>query len=290
MSGKYFWLKLKKDFFKRHDITYLESLDRGHELVLIYLKLLCEAIDHDGNLRFSEVLPYTTKTLSAVVGADEDMLTVALKELSEIGLLETNKDGTLFLPKSLEMVGIRSSSTGAERQRRYREKHKNGESDRNVTRSDGNVTPCDGNVTPAVTNRNESKRKKQSEEKEKEKKVTRKKRAEGLSEKDLEESFKELWKQYPKRRGMQHALAAYKKARLEGVTDEEILNGINAFRSCIEREGQEFTYIPHGGTWFYQRRWNDDYSTGKGGKKKESGFHNFTERETDYDEMFPSAF
>ena len=58
---KYFWLKLKKDFFKRHDIRVIEGMDNGKDYVLFYLKLLVESIDHDGNLRFNDMVPYDDK-------------------------------------------------------------------------------------------------------------------------------------------------------------------------------------------------------------------------------------
>ena len=40
---KYFWLKLDKDFFKRHDIRIVESMPNGKDYILFYLKLLCES-------------------------------------------------------------------------------------------------------------------------------------------------------------------------------------------------------------------------------------------------------
>ena len=35
MSGKkYFWLKLRRDFFKRHDIRILKAMDNGEAITL----------------------------------------------------------------------------------------------------------------------------------------------------------------------------------------------------------------------------------------------------------------
>ena len=56
---RYFWLKLHRNFFKRHDIRILENMPNGKELVLLYLKLLAESVDHEGALRFSDTLPYS---------------------------------------------------------------------------------------------------------------------------------------------------------------------------------------------------------------------------------------
>ena len=35
---KYYWLKLKRDFFKRHDIRIIEEMPNGKEYLLFYNK------------------------------------------------------------------------------------------------------------------------------------------------------------------------------------------------------------------------------------------------------------
>ena len=74
-SKKYYWLKLQKDFFKRHDIQIIESMPNGKEYILFYLKLLAESVSHEGELRFSETIPYDEKMLSVVTNTniDEDV-------------------------------------------------------------------------------------------------------------------------------------------------------------------------------------------------------------------------
>jgi len=57
-NKKYFWLRLNKDFFKRHDIQIIEGMENGKDYVLFYLKLLTESISHEGELRFNDTIPY----------------------------------------------------------------------------------------------------------------------------------------------------------------------------------------------------------------------------------------
>ena len=40
-NQKYYWLKLKRDFFKRHDIRIIEEMPNGKDYILFYLKLFC---------------------------------------------------------------------------------------------------------------------------------------------------------------------------------------------------------------------------------------------------------
>ena len=98
MSEKrYYWLKLPKDFFKRHDITFLFSLPNGYQIVLFYLELLTESIDHDGELRFSEELPYSDEMLSSITHVDIDTVKTSMKTLQDLKLIEVDEKGTIIL-------------------------------------------------------------------------------------------------------------------------------------------------------------------------------------------------
>jgi len=66
---RYYWLKLKRDFFKRHDIQIIESVPNGKDYVLFYLKLLAESIDHEGLLRFNDLIPYSEQMLSTITNS-----------------------------------------------------------------------------------------------------------------------------------------------------------------------------------------------------------------------------
>ena len=59
--GKFFWLKLKKDFFKRHDLLNLRSMENGLTFEAIFIHLMTEAIDHEGYLRYSDKKAYYMK-------------------------------------------------------------------------------------------------------------------------------------------------------------------------------------------------------------------------------------
>lgn len=102
---KYFWLRLKKDFFKRHDIRYIESLESGHELSLFYLKMLCESVDHNGCLRFSEALPYNAKLLGGIFNVSEELAQIALDELKALNLIDILEDGTIVMLEIDSMIG-----------------------------------------------------------------------------------------------------------------------------------------------------------------------------------------
>ena len=118
-NGKFYWLKLKRDFFKRHDITILESMPNGKEYSLFYLKLMLESIDHEGMLRFSEQIPYNEQMLAAITNTNVDTVRSAIKVLEQLKLLEILDDETIYMTEVENMIG--SETKWAEKKRLYRE-------------------------------------------------------------------------------------------------------------------------------------------------------------------------
>ena len=119
MNGKYYWLKLKKDFFKRHDIKIIEGMPNGRDIVLFYIKLMLESVDHDGALRFSDDIPYTPEMLVSVTDMDIEVVNQAITVLSNFKLLLIDDNGTITLPKVSSMVGYETE--WAKKKREYRE-------------------------------------------------------------------------------------------------------------------------------------------------------------------------
>ena len=148
-NGKYYWLKLKRDFFKRHDIRIVESMPNGKDYILFYLKLLLESIDHEGTLRFSDTIPYNEQMLSVVTNTNIDIVRSAMKLFIELNMMQVLEDQTIYMTEVDKLIGSAVDNDNANRQRRFREKQK---------------TLALQNVTEPVTKSNESK----SIEKEKE--------------------------------------------------------------------------------------------------------------------------
>lgn len=123
-DGKFYWLKLKRDFFKRHDIRIIESMPNGKDYILFYLKLLCESVDHEGNLRFSESIPYSESMLATITDTNVDIVRSAVKVFAELGMMEIMDDGTYYMTEVSKMIGSAANNDNANRQRRFREKQK----------------------------------------------------------------------------------------------------------------------------------------------------------------------
>lgn len=117
--GKFYWLKLDKDFFKRHDIKIIESMPNGKDYILFYLKLLCESLDHDGSLRFNDQIPYNEDMLATITNTNPDTVRSAIKVFSELKMIEILDDGTYFMNAVNKMIGSETKWAEYKRNQRF---------------------------------------------------------------------------------------------------------------------------------------------------------------------------
>ena len=119
-QNNFYWLKLKKDFFKRHDIKIIEAMPNGKDYILFYLKLLVESVDHVGNLRFSETIPYDEGMLSIITNTNIDITRSAMEIFIRLKMIEVLNDKTIYMSEVEKMVG--SETYWAEKKRLQRSK------------------------------------------------------------------------------------------------------------------------------------------------------------------------
>lgn len=122
-NGKYYWLKLKRDFFKRHDIRIIEEMPNGKDYILFYLKLLLESVDHEGSLRFSDTIPYNEQMLSVVTNTNIDIVRSAMKLFIELNMMSIYDDKTIYMNEVEKLIG--SETKWAEKKRLQRAKEDN---------------------------------------------------------------------------------------------------------------------------------------------------------------------
>ena len=140
-NKRYYWLKLKEDFFEDDTIQWLEEQENGKEYVIFYLKLALKSLDGDGKLiRYvgERLLPYDVKALAKLTNTSPDTVAVAMKTFIDIGLVSRLEGGEIYMNQIQEMVG--SETRAAESMRRLRatekaQKQLENNSGNNVTES-----------------------------------------------------------------------------------------------------------------------------------------------------------
>jgi len=137
MSKKYFWLKLKNDFFNQREIKKLRKIAGGDTFTIIYLKMQLLSIQTEGILKFEGTEETLADQLALELDEDEDNIKLTLSFLHSNGLIEQISDSEFIMPKTVENLGSESGS--AERMRRLRNK-KPSHCDSYVTSGDEKVT------------------------------------------------------------------------------------------------------------------------------------------------------
>lgn len=89
---------------------------------------------------------------------------------------------------------------------------------------------------------------------------------EKISKKEIDTEFESLWKRYPRKKSRESAYKSYLKARQNGTTYDEVINGLENYLKEIEVKKTETQYIKHGSTWFSQHCWQDEYVTAEESK------------------------
>lgn len=108
MAKKYYWMKLREDFFDDDAIEWLEEQPKGKEYALFYLKLCLKSLKTNGLLIRTVgtiLVPYDTRKLADLTKTDYDTAIVAMELLKNIGLVEIMETGEICLPRMEEMIG-----------------------------------------------------------------------------------------------------------------------------------------------------------------------------------------
>ena len=124
-TKKYYWLKLREDFFDDPQDETIQYITEQNPLYTIfYLKLCLKALRTDGKmLRYigSKCLPYDVDSLAKLTNMDKDTVRCALALFKEIGLIRFLDSGELFLTQIDEMVGSETEEAIRSRKRRSRQ-------------------------------------------------------------------------------------------------------------------------------------------------------------------------
>lgn len=125
MSNKrYYWLKLKDDFFEDDTIAWLEEQENGKDYVLFYLKLALKSLSEEGSLiRYvgERLIPYDTKALAKLTNTPVDTVAVAMKVFGEIGLVSVHETGEIYMNQINEMIGSETRQASIMRKNRVKE-------------------------------------------------------------------------------------------------------------------------------------------------------------------------
>lgn len=110
MNGKrYYWLKLREDFFESKRIKKLRKL--GETCLIIYLKMQLKALKTDGVIEFANVEDDFVSEMALDLGEPEEYVAKTLNFLLNQGLCECFDGVTYSFPYVAYNTGSETAST-----------------------------------------------------------------------------------------------------------------------------------------------------------------------------------
>ena len=121
-NRKYYYLKLKENYFDDDSIVLLESMQDGVLYSNILLKLYLKSLKHGGRLQLDEDIPYTAQMIATITRQQIGTVERALQIFLKLGLVEVLDSGTFYMSNIELLIG--QSSTEGERKRAARRENR----------------------------------------------------------------------------------------------------------------------------------------------------------------------
>ena len=121
-NKKYYYLKLKDNFYDSEQMIILQNMQDGYLYSDILMKLYLRSLKTEGKLMFNNLIPYTPTVLAQVVRHQVGTVEKALKIFKDLGLIEILENGAIYMLDIQNFIG--KSSSEADRIREYRQEIK----------------------------------------------------------------------------------------------------------------------------------------------------------------------
>lgn len=196
---KYYYMRLKENFFDQDEMKVVESLPDGYLYSNILLKMYLSSLKNDGKLMLNQFIPYNAEMIASVTRHSVGTVEKALTLFERLGLIEVMDNGAIYMLNIQNYIG--KSTNEADRKREF---------DRRIANERRNVGEISEKCTPEI-------------EIEKELKIETKKEieTEKVDYQKVVDLFNETCVSFPKLRALSDARKKAIKARLRTYTLED---------------------------------------------------------------------
>lgn len=216
-SKKYYYLKLKEDFFDSDELKILESMKDGYLYSNILLKLYLKSLGSSGRLMYRNVIPYTSEILATLTGHQVGTIEKALDIFKKLELIEILDNGAIYMMDIQNFIG--RSSSEADRQREYQNRLKAEKEVLSIEDTDTqkSVTSTTKKATKTV------------------------KTGQGR----YSQFFEDWWSVYPRKIGKGESYKKYNTRLKDGWSPDELYEAAKNYREDVQRTHTDQCYIKH---------------------------------------------
>ncbi|WP_195640405.1 phage replisome organizer N-terminal domain-containing protein [Enterococcus durans] len=145
-NKRYYYLKLKENFFDSDEMVLLESMPDGYIYSNILLKLYLRSLKHEGKLMFNDRIPFNSTMLATITRHSVGVVEKAVQIFRDLQLIDVLDNGAIYMSDIQSFIG--KSSTEADRKREYRKKIE--EAKRNLITGGQVSDKCPDKTTPEI--------------------------------------------------------------------------------------------------------------------------------------------
>ena len=118
MNKRYYWMKLKEDFFSTTRLKKLRKVPGGDTFVLIYLKLALLSLNSHAVLEYEHLEESFEEELALKIDEDENSVFITVDFLKRTGLLVPIGDDTYKLIEIEHCIGSETAAAIRKRESR----------------------------------------------------------------------------------------------------------------------------------------------------------------------------
>ena len=251
-NKKYYYLKLKDNFFDSDSMVVLESMQDGYIYSNILLKLYLKSLKDDGRLMLNGRIPYNSSTLAMVTRHSVGDVERAIKAFEELDIVEILDNGAIYMTDIQNFIG--QSSTEADRKRAYRNRIEN-EKRGQLESQDPNAYKAIGQMSDKCPDKSPPEIERELErELDLETHTERDARARASASKPTLESFDEFWKKYPNKIKQEQAASLWLSIDPDQTLIEEIMQGLDRWLASDQWDRGVYQSPVN---WLRDKRWMD---------------------------------
>lgn len=213
-NKKYYYLKLKEDFFDSDELKILESMQDGYLYSNILLKLYLKSLGNSGRLMYRNVIPYTLEILATLTGHQVGTVEKALDIFKKLELIEILDNGAIYMMDIQNFIG--RSSSEADRQREYQNRMKAEKEVLSISKKEETATK---DVVVKVVG--------------------------CIEQTGYSKTFEDWWNIYPRKVGKGEAYKKYNTRLKDGWSPDELLEAAKNYRDEVQRTHTEQCYVKH---------------------------------------------
>lgn len=131
-NKRYYWYKMKTDFFDEMIIKFLKTQKKGETMILLFQKIMLFSLKTDGYIYYKKMFPTFEEELALAIGAKPNIIKGLLEILMNFEAVEKVNETTYYIKMLEDCVG--SETDSAQKMRRKREAEK--------SQCDHNVAQC----------------------------------------------------------------------------------------------------------------------------------------------------